>query len=51
MQVSIIQEASAPTAGVMASTILFAMGYAGYGLLALLGGYVTYLVANRNTSE
>jgi hypothetical protein len=35
----------------MASIVLFAMGLVGYGLLALLGGYVTFLIATRITTE
>lgn len=48
---SLIEAPAAPAAGVLASIVLFAMGFSGYGLLALLGGYVTYAIANRTTGE
>lgn len=49
--VSLIEQPPAPTAGIFASIALFAMGFVGYGLLALLGGYATFLIANRINAE
>jgi len=51
MNVSINDMPTAPTAGVMASTVLFIEGFAVYGLLALLGGYGAFLIAKRISNE
>jgi len=51
MEVKLFEMPTAPTAGVMTSTVLFVEGFAVYGLLALLGGYGAHLLGKRITNE